>query len=76
MNKVKWFRGPPPSQGWWPASVHRDPTALRWRSASGWSGAARRGDSLEAVAYIATTVAYSDIEWTDRPASWPKRSRT
>jgi hypothetical protein len=73
-----WHKGPPPSVGWWPASMNRDPEVLRWWNGKWWSAAAYPVFTAESAATIArrkTLYQYS-IEWTDRPASWPERSRT
>ena len=79
MSKQKWFSGPPPSIGWWPASVAKDQRALRWWDGV-WSAAAYEGNSADTVARMARTPSYvgpvGSIRWTHRPKSWPKRSRT
>jgi hypothetical protein len=72
-----WHKGPPPSIGWWPASRRRNSDILRWWNGKSWSTAAHiRMTAKEAAesAYVATFL--DDIEWTDRPASWPERGRT
>jgi hypothetical protein len=72
-----WHKGPPPSIGWWPASRRRNPELLRWWNGEWWSCAAHitwTAEDAEGAAELGTTM--SDIEWTDRPASWPERSRT
>jgi hypothetical protein len=83
--KDKWRSGPPPSLGWWQASVCEDGTALRWwpvETPNGprWSAVARQQYSLESVGYAAKAAVpdgtNSDIKWLPRPASWPYRSRT
>lgn len=74
-----WHKGPPPSIGWWPASYWRDPRFLRWWDGKCWSLACTRYDSAEKAAEKAGYESFMDkdnIEWTDRPASWPERSRT
>jgi hypothetical protein len=73
-----WHKGPPPSIGWWPASNCRSPKILRWWNGKVWSFPAGSDTSKEAAAELAEVKAYdnADIEWTDRPASWPARSRT
>jgi hypothetical protein len=72
-----WHKGPPPSIGWWPASRRGNPDTLRWWDGKTWSLPVDSTwtASLAAEAAKAET-AMSDIEWTDRPASWPERSRT
>jgi hypothetical protein len=73
-----WHKGPPPSIGWWPASVSRSPKILRWWNGEYWSRPAREGTGLDQVAEIAAlkSTVQNEIEWTDRPADWPLRSRT
>jgi hypothetical protein len=73
-----WHKGPPPSIGWWPASRHRKPDVLRWWDGSRWSYPANRHMTAEKAAISAempSSFSYS-IEWADRPASWPERSKT
>lgn len=72
-----WHKGPPPSIGWWPASRHRNPDILRWWNGKSWSTAAHvfcTAEEAAETAAVETTM--SDIEWADRPTSWPERSRT
>ena len=77
---TKWHKGPPPSIGWWPASVVRDANVLRWWNGEYWSAAAEEKSSQWGV-YIAASnrenlSVQTDIEWTDRPEWWPARSKT
>ena len=77
MSKT-WHKGPPPSVGWWPASRSRNPNMLRWWDKV-WSLPVHKNErSAERVARNAATPEPRpfDIEWTDRPKSWPKRSHT
>jgi hypothetical protein len=79
MSK-KWNKGPPPSLGWWPASVARDSAAIRWWDGQCWSVLARPNYSAKLAAAQAK-IKYPEghqhlIKWSDRPASWPARSRT
>lgn len=73
-----WHSGPPPSIGWWPASLTRDSTALRWFDGKDWGGPAYEGDCLciviEMVQYRSKF--QGEVLWQDRPESWPARSRT
>ena len=72
-----WHEGPPPSIGWWPASRSREPDLFRWWNGKWWSVPARSWmteEQAEVTAKLKSAV--NDIEWTDRPASWPERSRT
>ncbi len=73
-----WHKGPPPSIGWWPASVYRKRQFLRWWNGEYWSRPAREGFELQQVAATAAlkSTVQNLIEWTDRPASWPERSKT
>jgi len=73
-----WHKGPPPSIGWWPASWHRNPEILRWWHGKQWSVAVYSEESAETAAPAAAHISLnqSDIEWTDRPADWPERSKT
>jgi hypothetical protein len=72
-----WHKGPPPSIGWWPASRKRNKESLRWWNGQAWSLAAHFVyTAKEAAETAAVETNMSDIEWTDRPASWPERSRT
>jgi hypothetical protein len=77
-KKAKWHKGPPPSLGWWPANFIRSHKLLRWWDGSRWSESAHIYDSPELAARIAKskTLNSRHVEWTDRPASWPARSRT
>jgi hypothetical protein len=72
-----WHKGPPPSIGWWPASRRRNPDTLRWWNGVEWSLPA---ESIWTVSLAAEAAKIktdmTDIEWTDRPASWPERSKT
>lgn len=68
MAARKWHSGPPPSIGWWPASVDRDHTALRYWNGGWWSDVARAGWSLRNV-IAASRFAYPaqfKIEWSAR----------
>jgi hypothetical protein len=74
-----WHKGPPPSVGWWPASWSRDPSILRWWDRKQWSMAVDDGmdaQIAEAYAKKPCSVYPHEIEWTDRPAWWPERSKT
>lgn len=81
MSK-KWHKGPPPSLGWWPASVNRNEGSLRWRGVKDgreyWSVPVSALALAQAAGASALQESmYSDlVEWQDRPASWPARSKT
>lgn len=67
--KHKWHKGPPPSIGWWPASVQRDPEAIRWWNGHIWSYNARPEESAKVAAQYAaipTGIVSNSIEWTNR----------
>ena len=77
MKKTVWHSGPPPSLGWWPASVARDKTILRWWNGKYWSDCVGEDTEASLVARAAKKRSVEiSIEWTDRPASWPERSKT
>ena len=85
--RQQWFAGPPPSIGWWPTSYSRMwaentrvDRAMRWWDGREWSCVAYPGDRARRALMIANiphpwNPAWP-IFWTDRPASWPDRSRT
>ena len=78
MIESEWNSGPPPSCGWWPASVAKDPTALRWWDGRRWSRVAWPEFDADTAAGKARCKANTKarIFWMRRPASWPARSRT
>lgn len=78
MKKTVWRSGPPPSLGWWPASVRHSASIYRWWDGECWSMPATSGMDSETAALMAKEPATSahPIKWTDRPASWPERSKT
>ena len=75
---TKWHKGPPPSIGWWPASTCRNQESLRWWDGEQWSWPMKATSSAQEAAGWAEIKSefQEDIEWTDRPADWPERSRT
>lgn len=75
---ITWHQGQPPSIGWWPASVERDPDAFRWWNGTAWSWPAFAHEDWRQVALAASVLStlQARIEWTDRPADWPERSKT
>jgi hypothetical protein len=75
---MKWRKGPPPSIGWWPASYCRGANVLRWWNGAWWSLAAYSKMTAEQAAEQATVKSdfHDAVEWTDRPAWWPERSKT
>lgn len=79
-KKTVWHEGPPPSIGWWPASLVRNKKCLRWWNGFAWSYAVYKADDPIVVARTAgrraPTAVQGCIEWTHRPANWPERGRT
>jgi hypothetical protein len=75
---TKWHKGPPPSIGWWPASNCRNPDAHRWWNGEWWSEVAYPEYAVNTAAAMAhlKDACQDRIRWTDRPASWPERSKT
>ena len=68
-NRVVWRDGPPPSIGWWPASITRTPTILRWWDGKTWSSCASSlDDRREAARCAAVRGNYvnEQIEWAQR----------
>jgi hypothetical protein len=75
---MKWHKGPPPSIGWWPASFQRDTSSIRYWNGRWWSLDARQYHTAKYAARRAEheAVWQEGIQWTDRPANWPERSKT
>jgi hypothetical protein len=75
---IKWHKGPPPSIGWWPASLFFNPKSFRWWDGEQWSLNANEGMDLERISQLARkpSLCQEEIEWTDRPHNWPERSKT
>lgn len=78
LDDRPWFDGPPPSSGWWPASINRRDEVLRWWNGIEWSFPVDRFISMEEVVYCAAlpSKVQDKIQWTFRPDSWPERSKT
>ena len=78
MRNPVWHSGPPPSLGWWPASTDENRDVYRWWNGKYWSRFVGRDAPMAAVGRAASNPAYGfgGIRWTDRPASWPERSKT
>lgn len=76
--KPGWHEGPPPSIGWWPASICCDPRTLRWWNGKRWSVACYPKDSAKSVGFWAGVynTGKETIFWAERPESWPARSKT
>lgn len=78
---TKWHSGPPPSMGWWPCKIRGWPDrgSLRWWNGIFWSWPTFSDDSAKDAALWAGRpgeVGDRLIQWTARPESWPKRSKT
>lgn len=80
VGKGKWQPGTPPSVGWWPASISRNPCALRWWNGTYWGKVAYAGDYINFIKRVARQMEdpwlQPDIEWRERADWWPARSRT
>jgi Protein of unknown function (DUF2510) len=80
MSKREWHSGPPPSCGWWPASVVKNADSIRWWDGTKWSANAAKFHSARAAESFAKRIPLpyhqSMVKWTERPASWPAWSRT
>lgn len=80
MSSKKWNNGPPPSIGWWPASLAKDASCLRWWDGRHWSCGCYSKIGVEEAERRATrketASSQSYIQWLPRPASWPARSHT
>lgn len=81
----KWHSGPPPSPGWWPASIDGYDTSklhFWWPPKDGepgwWGVACRAENSIRIVELRAArkSVFQRYIKWQHRPDNWPERSRT
>lgn len=68
-----WKSGPPPSVGWWPASVSNDPQCLRYWDGKAWSDAAfpTMRKTNPAVKAIRKDLRLRDIRWA--PKWWPEK---
>ncbi len=78
---TKWHTGPPPSLGWWPCRLRGEGfyNFLRWWNGERWSLAVSAKHLAESAASIARTPTHyttREIQWSERPESWPERSRT
>ena len=68
MSKHVWHSGPPPSVGWWPASVFEDPEIVRWWNGKCWSMQAMAHFSAQMAAEVAQMPADKQhlINWCAR----------
>lgn len=71
----KWRKGPPPSIGWWPASVSNDPQCLRWWDGKNWSDGAYPHMDAETAALAAQSIdrRMRSIRWCD--PWWPTQQQ-
>jgi hypothetical protein len=79
MSKIIWRKGPPPSPGWWPTTISGRAILYRWYEHGHWSkptGPCATAEEASESARIPSFYSTRTIKWTDRPAWWPKRSRT
>lgn len=76
--QVQWFYGPPPSVGWWPASMVQYERNLRWWDGECWSIACADHRSEHEAEMKAATKCDNQvhIQWTHRPDNWPVESYT
>ena len=72
----EWNKGAPPNIGWWPASILRDKTSIRWWDGKCWSWSAHCGYGAELAsryaAHPASPSENKEVEWTGR---WWQRNR-
>lgn len=81
MSKT-WKTGAPPSIGWWPASLNRQPDVLRWWDGKVWSAPAYPTMTAKQAACRAAMpsslpphIDVRLIEYQDRPHNWPQASK-
>ena len=74
----KWHKGPPPSVGWWPASVRGMEGIYRWWDGRRWSAPVMSQEPADFAGHAATIKkpGQKDVQWQHRPANWPERSKT
>ena len=77
---MKWNKGAPPSIGWWPTRHYKQILVAdyRWWDGKCWSWAAFAHESAAKAAHWAEKkeARQLEVEWADRPANWPERSKT
>ncbi len=79
VGKGRRRKGPPPSVGWWPASIAKGSIGfVRWWDGEKWSIGAfsTMTPSLAAALAQKPSGRQEDIRWRDRADWWPLRSRT
>lgn len=74
----EWHSGPPPSLGWYPASITESEGVYRWWDGARWSEHSIKTHTAETAAIYAQrkAVYFDKIKWKHRPSDWPERSRT
>jgi len=77
---MEWRKGNPPSIGWWPTKnlLNGHQGAYRWWDGEHWSWTAFAHESAFKAAHWASKKEYTNghVEWAERPADWPERSKT
>lgn len=75
---IVWKKGPPPSKGWWPASICMDNSVYRWWNGGFWSVPVRKDTSAVTAGKLATLMSTEqrNVRWRERPSTWPERSMT
>jgi hypothetical protein len=67
FTKQELFSGPPPSIGWWPATIHGLISPIRWWNGENWSACAFKDDHMKQVIRMAATpadpITAKDIKW-------------
>lgn len=66
---TRWYEGPPPEIGWWPASVAWDTESIRWWNGKEWSLPVTQAASAKEAAKAAKRpqiLGQEFICWTDR----------
>ena len=76
---MEWRKGTPPSEGWWPTKhfLNSNWGAYRWWDGERWSWPAFAHEVAEKAAHWAGKKEKEDanVQWAERPADWPERSR-
>jgi hypothetical protein len=77
-NMTEWHSGPPPSLGWWPASIYGEVGHYRWWDGACWSFDIHRNGTAKEAGRVASLKSNLSerVGWQHRPDDWPERSRT
>ena len=64
----EWHDGPPPAEGWWPASHYKNASCLRFWDGEAWSLGCDPGDPMYRVAFKGARRSpdQTDIRWCAR----------